>query len=211
MHILILCNGEPPSPELLSRYHSRTDYLIAADGGGDVALAMGYKPDVVIGDLDSFKKDQQTSFEIIHKTDQETNDLEKALELALRKQGTDVSILGATGRRLDQTLKNLSVLKQFDKSFDEISLIDNYGKIQLLPNRFRQEIPVGTTLSLFPLSGRVNGITTSGLQYSLSNEALENGVRDGSSNKVVSNPVRIIHTSGDLLLFTAHQTEAELP
>ncbi|HLR26081.1 MAG TPA: hypothetical protein VK112_09455, partial [Fodinibius sp.] len=91
MHILILCNGEPPSPELLSRYHSRTDYLIAADGGGDVALAMGYKPDVVIGDLDSFKKDQQTSFEIIHKTDQETNDLEKALELALRKQGTDVS------------------------------------------------------------------------------------------------------------------------
>jgi len=211
MRILILCNGEPPSPELLSRNHSRTDYLIAADGGGDIALAMGYKPDVVIGDLDSFKKDRHSSLEIIHKADQETNDLEKALELALRKQGTHMSILGATGRRLDQTLKNLSVLKQFNERFEEICLIDNYGKTQLLPHRFQQEVPVGTTLSLFPLSGKVTGITTSGLQYTLSGGTLENGVRDGSSNKVVSNPVEIYHTAGDLLLITAHQTEEELP
>lgn len=179
------------------------NFLIAADGGGHVALDMDIQPDVVVGDLDSFKTDKSYPFEVIQQTDQETNDLEKALHLAHQKRAEAVHILGATGHRLDHTLKNLSVLKQFHHQFNQLRLIDNYGQTQLLPSDFSQQISTGTQLSLFPLSGKVSGITTSGLKYPLDGESLENGVRDGSSNEVISNPVEIRYRQGDLLLFIA--------
>jgi thiamine pyrophosphokinase len=203
--VLILCNGNPPSEELFLKYRANAVYFIAADGGGNIARQFDVEPDVVIGDLDSFEESDNDSFDIIFEPDQYSNDLEKALELALEEQATHVHVLGATGYRLDHTLKNLSVLKQFHNQFRDIRFADNFGEIQLLESSFSQQIEVGTTLSLFPLSGTVSGISTEGLKYPLSNESLENGVRDGSSNEVVDNPVKITHEQGDLLLFIARQ------
>jgi len=200
--VLILCNGTPPSAELFEQYRAKADYLIGADGGAQIILQLGAEPDIVTGDMDSFDHQQEYPFEIHYNADQETNDLEKALWLAVQQEATHVSILGATGQRLDQTLKNLSVLKQFNKRFESLHLADDYGRTRLIGPEFEEEFVIGTKLSLFPLSGRVSGITTSGLKYSLNNEALENGVRDGSSNEVIDNPVRITYTEGDLLLFT---------
>lgn len=202
---LILCNGNPPSEQLFREYRAKADFFIAADGGGNIALQFGSDPDVVIGDLDSFDGSDEEAFEIVFDPDQESNDLEKALALAREEEATHVHVLGATGHRVDQTLKNLSVLKQFDDQFEELHFADNFGEIRLLESSFRQEFEIGTQISLFPLSGRVSGITTIGLKYSLKDEALENGVRDGSSNEVVENPVQITHKKGDLLLFIARE------
>lgn len=200
--VLILCNGMPPSAELFEEYRAKADYLIGADGGAQTILQLGGEPDIVTGDMDSFDHRREYPFEIRYDADQETNDLEKALWLAADQRATHVSILGATGQRLDQTLKNLSVLKQFNQRFESLHMADDYGRTRLIGPAFEEEFVIGTKLSLFPLSGRVAGITTSGLKYSLNNEALENGVRDGSSNEVTGNPVRITYTDGDLLLYT---------
>lgn len=202
--ILILCNGCPPTQKLFNNYRANTDYFIAADGGANIALDFGVQPDVVIGDLDSFHGSDNEAFEIIFKPDQEQNDLEKALHHAQKVKGTHIDILGATGQRLDQTLKNLSVLKQFDPLFQQIHIVDNFGETQLLPPEFSGQFTTGTQISLFPLSGKVTGIRTKGLKYPLKNESLENGVRDGSSNEVLENPVEITHKNGDLLLFAKH-------
>jgi thiamine pyrophosphokinase len=200
---VILCNGNPPSAQLFSEVRSGADLFIAADGGGNVALEFGADPDVVIGDMDSFTPDKDYPFEVIEQPDQQTNDLEKALALAYNRQATHINILGATGSRLDHTLKNLSVLKQFDNEFDELLLKDNFGDIYLLPQTYSAHIPIGTPISLFPLSGNVSGISTKGLKYPITQGSLENGVRDGSSNEVISNPVSISYQSGDLLIFIA--------
>lgn len=199
--VLILCNGLPPSAELFEECYDEADYFIAADGGGNVARTFEKKPHVVIGDLDSFEEQPGEDLDIIHKPDQETNDLEKALEVACDKGAEEVTVLGATGQRLDHTLKNLSVLKQFNSHFKKLIFRDDFGDLILLPGSFTSRFPVGTKLSLFPLSGKVSGIFTKGLQYALEGEEIENGVRDGSSNEVVSSPVTITHEEGDLLLF----------
>jgi len=202
-HTLILCNGSPPSEDLLREYRANSDHFIAADGGGNIALQHNLTPDVVIGDLDSFDGSPDNDFEVIHKPDQYANDLEKALAHALQQQATHVHILGATGLRLDHTLKNLSVLKQFHDQFIELRMRDNFGETRLLDLNFREEFPTGTSLSLFPLSGKVTGITTSGLKYPLDDGVLENGVRDGSSNETIEALIEITHKRGDLLLFVA--------
>ncbi len=205
--ILILCNGSPPSVQLFSKYRAKTDRFIAADGGANIALKLGAIPDVIIGDLDSYNGSEKEESEIIFRPSQEFNDLEKALQHVRKKDGTHIYILGATGHRLDQTLKNLSVLKQFSPQFQQIRIADNFGETRLLPPSFSDDFAIGTQLSLFPLSGKVTGITTQGLKYPLENEFLENGVRDGSSNEVIENPVQINHEEGDLLMFVKHNND----
>jgi len=178
-----------------------SDLFVAADGGANTARELSLSPDVIIGDLDSYVPLPDDKFRVIHNNDQETNDLEKALSYVLGRGTSYVSVYGATGKRLDHTLKNISVLKQFQQHFSSIKFIDNYGEIFLLPGEYRTTLPIGTTLSLFPLSGSVEMISTAGLKYPLSNESLQNGVRDGSSNETVNEEIVITHKKGDLLLF----------
>lgn len=206
MKTLILCNGLPPSSQLFDECRRWADFFIAADGGANIAHSFNSLPDLVIGDLDSFNYPDTESYKIVFDPDQETNDLEKALNRAEKEGSKEVIVLGATGKRLDQTLKNLSVLKQFNSNFNSLVYKDNFGDTILLPSSFKKELEPGTQVSLFPLSGKVTGIHTEGLKYSLTDEKLMNGVRDGSSNEVVSSPVDIKHEEGDLLMFIARDS-----
>lgn len=205
MKTLVICNGTPPSRELFQRNLEEADLLIAADGGAHIALRYGHAPDVVTGDLDSYRPEGEEPFEVVENHDQETNDLEKALALALDRGAAESVIMAATGERVDQTLKNLSVLKRFDSRFRRLLIRDDHGDTFLLPRRASLRLPEETLVSLFPLSGRVTGITTEGLRYGLEDEALENGVRDGSSNRAAAEEVTIRYESGDLIAFIASE------
>ncbi len=200
---LICCNGRPPDHKLLKRVASDSGLIIAADGGARTLLDAGIVPDVVTGDMDSFQTEDNglpSSTEILPDSDQETNDLEKALHLASGRGSTEVLILGAGGFRLDHTLKNLSVMQQFDDLFTRIIMLDDYVAARLIPSPFRMQTKPGTAVSLFPLSGRVEGIITKGLRYPLNDEPLENGLRDGSSNEATQAEIEISYRSGALLL-----------
>ncbi|SRR5690554_1126686 len=201
MKAVILCDGQIPPSGLIEPAVQEADLFIAADGGANTARDLGLEPDLITGDLDSYVYHPEESNKIIRDSDQETNDLEKALSLAEQRGARRVVVYGATGKRLDHTLKNLSVLKKYLPRFDDLRYMDQYGEILLLPKTFRRRVPPGTVLSLFPLSGAVSGITTRGLRYPLHGETLENGVRDGSSNEAVSEQIEITHEKGDLLLF----------
>ncbi len=199
--VLVLCNGEAPPKDFVKRMKSKASLFIATDGAGNTALDYGIIPDVIIGDLDSFKKSDTLQVKLIRDEDQETNDLEKALNYILSQGFTVVTVIGVSGKRIDHTLKNLSVLKQFTPQFFSLTFRDTYGVTYLSPREHDIDMPVGTPISLFPLSGRVDGITTQGLKYALNDEPLENGVRDGSSNEISERPAHIRYKSGDLLIF----------
>ncbi len=201
---VILCDGEPPVKNLLSEEICISDLFIAADGGAQTAIGFDILPDVIIGDMDSFTDYNPKTYPVIKDADQETNDLEKALNYALENEVSQITVLGATGKRIDHTLKNLSVLKQFTSKFSSIYFKDTYGIYFILPKIYKLNEPVGTVISLFPLSGVVTGIRTEGLKFPLNEESLENGVRDGSSNEISHYPAQISHEDGDLLIFIGH-------
>ncbi|MEX0770752.1 MAG: thiamine diphosphokinase [Balneolaceae bacterium] len=203
MKTVILCDGRRPPADRIRAAVEQADLFIAADGGGNAAHELKLVPRIVIGDLDSYSVSPDPQTEVIQDNNQESNDLEKALNKALESGAKEVWVFGAIGQRLDHTLKNLSVLKQFNARFKSLRFVDRYGELFLLPARYQAQYPVGTVISLFPLSGKVSGITTRGLKYPLRDEALENGVRDGTSNETVSDRIEITHKKGDLLLFVA--------
>jgi thiamine pyrophosphokinase len=206
---LILCNGQMPPKGLIRRYLNEEVLFIAADGGGNKAFDMGFIPEVIIGDLDSFditKMSGLYSTKVIKDTDQETNDLEKALAYILKVGISEVVILGATNMRLDHSLKNLSVMSQFNEQFKSIQMIDEYGSCFILPKKFTARFDLGTTVSLVPLSGEVKNVVTEGLKYPLKNESLVVGKRDGSSNETIQETIKIEHGEGQLLFYVVEAT-----
>jgi len=89
---------------------------------------------------------------------------------------------------------------QFRQKIDHLILRDEFCWMRILPKNFALETRPGMPISLFPVSGVVSGIRTKGLKYTLENESLQNGVRDGSSNESIETLVEISHVDGDLLL-----------
>lgn len=201
MHILIVCNGFPPSLEMLKNEIRESDLLIGADGGGNVLLAYNLNPDLVIGDMDSFRKPLDSDIQTIYDPDQETNDLEKALNYAVAQNADSCTVLGAFGKRLDHSLKNLSVMMQFHSRFETLHFKDEYQKVFLVDSFFETEVKRGSVVSLFPLTGTASGITTKGLQYALTNEELKNGLRDGTSNKAIDDRFSVEVKKGALAVF----------
>ncbi|MTI87772.1 MAG: thiamine diphosphokinase [Balneolaceae bacterium] len=201
MHALIICNGFPPPEQLLLAELKQADLVIGADGGGNILLEQDIIPDFVIGDMDSFRRPDTISFELIHDPDQDTNDLHKALGLALEQEVTTCTVLGAFGIRMDHSLTNLSVLKQFDTSFDSLVFKDKDQQCIMVTSSYRGEARKGTTVSLFPLSGRAEGITTKGLKYPLTDEYLVTGERVSTLNETVEPSFSIKVGDGDLVVF----------
>jgi thiamine pyrophosphokinase len=199
---LILANGNPPSKRLFRKYLLSADWFICADGGANTAVRFGSTPHLIIGDFDSVRKETLRVFskvEIKKLKDQNSTDLEKALTAAIRKKCTEIVVLGATGGRLDHAIGNLSALAKFS-SKTTIKFIDDTGEFIPVGHTLKITLPVGTSISLLPLS-RCNAIVTTGLKWNLNNETLQLGIRESTSNIVASSHVNIKVRSGHLIAF----------
>jgi len=116
---VILGNGDfPTSPDALRVLHG-AKYLCCCDGAAVECIGRGIVPDAIVGDGDSLPAAFKEKYhDIIHIVDeQEDNDLTKAtrhcMNLGLRK----IAYLGATGKREDHTIGNVSLLERYMREF----------------------------------------------------------------------------------------------
>jgi thiamine pyrophosphokinase len=182
---LLICNGQPVRRSVLTRLVRSADLIVAADGGANMARRSGISPDVIIGDLDSIAPATKRHFRhsvIIHVRRQDNTDLEKALDYLVSLKVRDVTIVGLTGRRMDFTLANLSVLWKYAPHLEWRVAGDDWYAVPVR-GRLRIRARIGTTVSLIPY-GPCSGITLAGLKYPLVNGALRIG------EVAVSNSVR---------------------
>lgn len=208
---LILANGQPPSKRLLLRLLKQSAVFVCADGGANTAARLGLKPDLIIGDLDSIASATLRKFRNIRArriADQNSTDLEKALSWVTGKGHKDIVVAGATGRRLDHSLGNLSALVKFSRKA-RIRFVDDASELCFIGSECEFEAPTGTLVSLIPLS-LCEGIVTHGLKWELKNESLRLGFRESTSNMVKLSPVSIRVRRGDLLLFTVRSEKTLL-
>ncbi len=199
---LVICNGDVLSKAKIAPLLREKPFIICADGGANKARLLGIRPHAIIGDLDSISSRTRKHFsrvETIHIADQESTDLEKALDFLLKLLIPSATVVGATGGRPDHSLANLSILKKYHKRI-RLLFSDPYCDIRIIDSKIVFEAIVGSVISLMPLN-RCEGIQTVGLKYSIDNESLELGEREGMSNVVISSPVRISVKRGCLLLF----------
>jgi thiamine pyrophosphokinase len=173
---LLICNGERPQPSAARRLARQSSLVVAADGGANNAAAIGLKPDVIIGDLDSVLPATLRAFRnahVIRIRRQDNTDMEKALDYLSTEGVRRVFLLGATGKRLDMTLANLTVLWRYTQAMEIIVVGTGWYAIPVT-GRCRLSTKSGTTVSLLPFTP-CTGVTLHGLQYPLTNASWKAG------------------------------------
>lgn len=114
--VCIVANSPECDPDLVALVSQRADLVIATDGAL-TQIDPSVRVDVVCGDFDSVSEAQarivRPEVEVILRPDQDKNDLEKSIAIALERGAADIEVLGAWGGRLDQSLTTLAVLECF--------------------------------------------------------------------------------------------------
>ena len=203
MRAAIVANGEMTAHARLKEIWLRANVRIAADGGArNARFYLRIAPHVVIGDMDSLDDETRAWLENSHcefiryPPAKDATDLELALGLAQTRGADEITILGAFGGRVDQFLANVFLLTHARR----IKIVDASGEMWLGSGLDVVEGKQGDIVSLIPLDGAVEGITTENLQYPLDEETLERGSTRGISNVMVHERARVLSTHGALLI-----------
>jgi thiamine pyrophosphokinase len=180
--------------------------IICADSGANHLKAAGLVPDVLIGDLDSVDGKALRVFKkagcriVHHPCQKDETDTELALHESLTLHPTEIWIWGAMGKRIDHTLANISLLYIGIRNGVFVKLIDPWCEVFMINRQTHIKGQKGQTISLFPVAGKVEGVTLTGFEYSLGEGVMEIGHPYGVSNRLSAARGTIKISSGLLLV-----------
>ena len=197
---VILANGEYPTAPLPLQVLHGAPLVVCCDGGADGYIAHGRVPDVIIGDGDSLGEENRRRYaSLIHyNPDQETNDQTKAVQYLLSQGRRRIAIVGATGKREDHTLGNISLLMEYMRMGAEVRMYTDYGVF--IPCRDACTFPCrpGQQVSIFNFTAR--GLKSDGLRYPLYDFSTW---WQGTLNECVT-PSLTITAQGEYLVFLTY-------
>jgi thiamine pyrophosphokinase len=169
---VVLANGERPAHAVALGQLRGAATIVCCDGAAQSLLQLGMTPTYIVGDMDSLSPALRQRFadRIYHESEQESNDLTKAIRLCRAKGLRSATILGATGKREDHTLGNISLLAGYA---DELSvqMLTGYGALHVASGHGTFASFAGQQVSLFCLSAEAR-ITTGNLRYPLHDSPL---------------------------------------
>ena len=124
----------------------KPDAVIAADAGMEYLYRSHRVPDVIVGDFDSVGTEALAYFKTLPGVtiqklipEKDDTDTESAIRLAIRRGAERITLLGATGTRLDHVLGNIELLGIGLKAGIPIQICDAHNRIRMIDR--------GTTLA----------------------------------------------------------------
>lgn len=183
--------------------------LIAADSGMDFFYRNGLIPDVIAGDFDSADAksldafEQKGEIEILKLNPiKDDTDTEFVIREAIRRGATEITLLGATGTRLDHVFGNMHLLGIGLEENVMIQMVDPHNRIRMIRNSLnvRKDEQFGDYVSLLPIDGTVTGVTLKGFRYPLQDAVITSFSSLGISNEIVEEEARIEIREGVLLV-----------
>ena len=187
---VIICDGVFPQKEYPRYLIRQADYIICCDAALKSYLrhcqsifGKDRKPDAVIGDLDSISPSLVSKYSdiIIHETEQENNDQTKAFKFVLSKykDATEIHIIGATGKRADHTIGNVSLLMEYARRFESqisgksVDMVTDYETIFAITDSIELHCGKGRTVSIFSPDNSLR-IKSSGLVWKTDDVVFDN-------------------------------------
>lgn len=202
---LIIGFGDDLPEELPIEIDQRT-LIIAADGGSKYASNWGITPHVVIGDFDSLDLSSQESL-VLQNIDiikfpkkKDYTDVELAINYALEHGVDEIILTGVWGGRLDHSLGNIELLYKLGLKEITASVLTSESQVYLVNGLLSLDLPIGTIVSLIPLSENVTEVSTTGLYFELKKASLVKGSTFTISNKSTSSCIQITKGTGILIV-----------
>jgi thiamine pyrophosphokinase len=197
---VIVADGTFPSHEIPLGYIRDAERIICCDGSTQNLIDFGLEPTAIVGDMDSLSDELAIRFDdrLFANDDQETNDLTKAVNWCTGMGYKDLAIVGATGKREDHTIGNISLLAEYGMNANVVMVTDTgmfktYYKSAWIP-----AFP-GQQVSLFSIDPETE-ITTYGLKYPLNGSKLNNWWM-ATLNEALEDTFSIQFSRGRVILF----------
>lgn len=198
--VVIVGNGEFPTTPLTLKILKEATTVILCDGAANSYIKTGRNFDVIIGDGDSVSTEvmQNYASKIIINSDQETNDQTKAINFLYSKGITEISIIGATGKREDHSLGNISLLIDYMQQGINAKIFTDYGVF--IPVTGNAKVLVNPKQKVSIFNYNCTEMSAIGLKYPI---RAFNALWQGTLNEALNNEI-IISTNGQYLLYLAH-------
>lgn len=165
---IILAAGDYPTrPEIRALLES-AERVVCCDSAAESFIRhTAHAPWRIVGDLDSLLTTLREAYAniIVRESEQETNDLTKAMRYIGSQGLRKALILGATGRREDHTLGNISLLIEFLRQGFEVEMITDFGRFMPCSCSFSARLPLSSQVSIFSFGAK--DFRAEGLRYPL--------------------------------------------
>lgn len=187
---VIVGNGQFPKKEYPLYLLESADFVVCCDGALDTYLRHFRgrnlrRPDAVVGDMDSLSKKTAERFrDIAVKIDeQETNDQSKAFHYILEHfpDVDTIHILGATGKREDHTIGNLSLLMEYAREMRRqdcgrtvsVDIVSDWSTAFAITDSCTLDVGEGRSVSIICPDNSLN-IKSEGLVWPTGNVVFDN-------------------------------------
>lgn len=210
---VIICAGDFPQKEYPKYLISTADYIICCDGAfqtwlkkapsifGDLRL-----PNAIVGDMDSLSPSIQKKYSsiIVRIAEQDTNDQTKAFKYIIEnyKDVEYIHILGASGKREDHTIGNLSLLMEYCRmpirDNLQIDIVSDYSTAFAITDSCELHIGEGRTISIFSPDNSLN-IESEGLVWPTDSVVFDNWWK-ATLNKTSSDIVKLTFSHKSIAL-----------
>lgn len=181
--------------------------LVAADGAAGRALALGHRPERVIGDFDSLTAETRAEIpdeRLIHVPEQDSTDFEKCLTRVVAPM---IFCVGFTGARIDHELAVYATLTRFPNK--RCVILGAEDVCFMAPPELVLRVERGQRVSLFPMAA-VTG-RSKGLRWPIKGLDFAPDGRIGTSNEAVETEVRLeFDQPGMMVILPRENCDAEL-
>lgn len=197
---VILANGNFPTHPYPLQVLKKAAFLVCCDGAANNLLNTGQEPDVIIGDLDSISQDilEENSSRILHKPDQESNDLTKAVRFCRSKGYNKLRIVGATGKREDHTIGNMGLLARYAQQ-GHVEMITDHEILTVIYGKGDVKTQPGQQVSFFNTTAGVP-VTASNVKYPVTNLLLDQWWQ-GTLNEATGTSISLHAPGATLIVF----------
>ncbi|MBO5643428.1 MAG: thiamine diphosphokinase [Kiritimatiellae bacterium] len=157
---IVLAAGEFPAKNTQPRrILDSAKRVVCCDSAADCYLKKtGLFPAAVVGDCDSLKGEFNN---VVRISEQQTNDLEKAVKYCRERGWSDIVVLGAVGKREDHSIGNV-----FRALALGVEIVTKHGRFVPVCGVRRFKVRKGAAISVFPSSPSTE-MKSKGLQWPL--------------------------------------------
>ncbi len=186
--------------EQISMDYTSFDTIICADGGFLIAQRLGLAPDLLIGDYDSC--DQPEALGVIKlPMEKDMTDSEAAIDLAVSRGASHITVLGGLGGRFDHTMGNMGMLAKYCGKIPHLAFVDGQNYVFMIaPGTISVPKNIYRFLGIISFGDSAAGVTLRGVKYPLTDHYLTNTTTLGVSNEITGENATITFTSGKLLI-----------
>jgi len=201
MKYLIVANG-PFLAKAIIQEAAENACIIALDGAANKLVHLGIRPNIILGDFDSFQEefDIFNGIKKVLVSDQNFTDLQKAIKFAM-KDATSIHIVCALGGRLDHEQANIRTLQSEYSASCPIYLHNDYQTMTFVRN---QTILIAGNhhdyCGLFGMPKATMTVKNAGLEYGGEKPFFLSMSNFSVSNRLIGNQGAIVEIVGDALI-----------